>query len=407
MSAALEQLAEVDHLTEDDYSAIRRHARQQLMQHGFPDLKTEAWKYTSLRFLDKREFQPQALGQSSAPQLPFDGHLLHFDQGQLQVEGLELPAGVRLEPLGAGALAAVDYGDRAGAFAWLNLASFQQAWRLIIETSLDQPLVLATTTSADFAAAVHPRLVIELAESASATLVEVQDDQGEGLVNIVQDIELGRSSNLRHLLYRNNKQSAWVQRTSVVVAADADYRFHALDLGGRMTRHDLAVKLSAGGALGEIDGVAFVDTKQHVDFHTAIEHQQGHTNSRESFRILADGSGVGVFNGRIHIHRGADDSHSDLNTANLLLSDSARINTKPELEIYAEEVTASHGATVGQLDDAALFYMRSRGIPASQASALLKQGFAATPLHNAGPAPVRDWLLEQLRKKFAAESPTP
>ncbi len=399
MSAALEKLAAVEHV-EDSYDAVRRRARQHLMQHGFPDLKTEAWKYTSLRLLDKREFQTHAPARSPAPQLPFEGQLIHFDQGQLRAETLQLPAGVRLEPLDAAALADVDYGDRAGALAWLNLARFQQAWRLVIETSQEKPLVLATTTSTDFAAAVHPRLVVELAEGASATLVEVQDDQGEGLVNIVQDFELGRRSQFKHLLYRNNQQSAWIQRTSVTVAADADYRFHALDLGGRLTRHDLVVKLTESGARGEIDGVAFVDSKQHVDFHTAIEHQHGHTNSRESFRILADGTGVGVFNGRIHIHRGADDSHSDLNTANLLLSDSARINTKPELEIYAEEVTASHGATIGQLDDAALFYLRSRGIPAAEASALLKQGFAAAPLENAEPAPVRNWLMTQLRQKF-------
>ncbi|MEN1727773.1 MAG: SufD family Fe-S cluster assembly protein, partial [Pseudomonadota bacterium] len=151
-------------------------------------------------------------------------------------------------------------------------------------------------------------------------------------------------------------------------------------------------------ARGEIDGVALINSQQHVDFHTAIDHAVGPTNSRETFRMLADGSGVGVFNGRIHIHRGADDSHSDLNTANLLLSDSARINTKPELEIYAEEVTASHGATIGQLEDSALFYLRSRGVPASEAAALLKLGFASEPLDNIEDEAVRDWVQSVLHQ---------
>jgi Fe-S cluster assembly protein SufD len=112
---------------------------------------------------------------------------------------------------------------------------------------------------------------------------------------------------------------------------------------------------------------------------------------------------VGVFNGRIHIARGADDSHSDLNTANLLLSDSARINTKPELEIYAEEVTASHGATIGQLEDSALFYLRSRGIPATEAMALLKYGFAAAPLENIENETLRDWLMASLNESLGAK----
>jgi Fe-S cluster assembly protein SufD len=156
------------------------------------------------------------------------------------------------------------------------------------------------------------------------------------------------------------------------------------------------VHLLEPGANGEIDGVAFVNSRQHVDWHTAIDHEVGQTNSRESFRILADGTGVGVFNGRIHIQRGADDSHSDLNTANLLLSENARINIKPELEIYAEEVTASHGATIGQLEDSALFYLRSRGLPVDQAMALLKYGFAAAPLEQVEPEAVREWLNQDL-----------
>jgi Fe-S cluster assembly protein SufD len=140
-----------------------------------------------------------------------------------------------------------------------------------------------------------------------------------------------------------------------------------------------------------------LNSKQHVDYHTSIDHCTGHTNSREAFRLLADGTGVGVFNGRIHIHEDSDDSHSDLNTASLLLGEMARINAKPELEIYSEDVTASHGATIGQLDDDALFYLRSRGLPTEEANTLLKYGFAAEPLEGQADEDVRDWLLDQLQ----------
>ncbi|TVS12698.1 MAG: SufD family Fe-S cluster assembly protein [Wenzhouxiangella sp.] len=397
MSAILNKLAPESELADDRYGDIRRRAHQRLMQYGFPDLKTEAWKYTSLRVLEKRELS--ATGPSEAGQpatLPFEADVIPMANGLIDPDRLNLPAGVRLEPMAPADLINLDYGDRAGAMAWLNLARFEQAWRLVIDATLERPLVLAMTSSSDFAASVHPRLQIELAAGVEAVLIEQQADRGAGLINIVEDIALARGSKLRHVIQRRNADSIWVQRTRVTVSADADYRCHALDLGGRLVRQDLSVHLLEAGANGEIDGVAFIDSKQHVDWHTAIDHEVGHTNSRESFRIMADGTGVGVFNGRIHIQRGADDSHSDLNTANLLLSESARINIKPELEIYAEEVTASHGATIGQLEDSALFYLRTRGLPVDQAMALLKYGFAAAPLENAEPEALRDWLTAEL-----------
>jgi Fe-S cluster assembly protein SufD len=397
MSALLEQLVPEASLVDDQYADIRRRAHQRLMQHGFPDLKTEAWKYTSLRLLEKRELTTSTEDSSvEAKPLPFPGDVIRFDHGLIGRPPADLPAGVRLEPRDPSELVNIDYGDRAGAMAWLNLARFEQAWKLVIDAVLERPLVLAMTLPEGFASSVHPRLKIELAEGAEAVLIEQQRDRGEGLVNIVEDIELKHGARLRHVISRRNAGSVWVQRTRVTVAAEADYRCCALELAGRLVRQDLAVHLLESGANGEIDGVAYVDSRQHVDWHTAIDHEVGHTNSRESFRILADGTGVGVFNGRIHIQRGADDSHSDLNTANLLLSENARINIKPELEIYAEEVTASHGATIGQLEDSALFYLRSRGLPVDQAMALLKYGFAAAPLEQAEPEAVRGWLNQDL-----------
>lgn len=397
MSALLERLAPEATLVDDRYVDIRRRAHQRLMNLGFPDLKTEAWKYTSLRLLEKRELKSSAGDGAVEPEaLPFLADVIRFDHGLIDQPTAKLPAGVRLEPINPSELVNVDYGDRAGAMAWLNLARFEQAWKLMIDARLERPLVLAMTFPEGFASSVHPRLKIELAEGAEAVVIEQQRDHGEGLVNIVEDIELRRGARLRHVISRRNSGSVWVQRTRVSVATEADYRCCALELGGRLVRQDLAVQLLESGANGEIDGVAFVDSRQHVDWHTAIDHEVGPSNSRESFRILADGTGVGVFNGRIHIQRGADDSHSDLNTANLLLSENARINIKPELEIYAEEVTASHGATIGQLEDSALFYLRSRGLPVDQAMALLKFGFAAAALEKAEPEAVRAWLNKDL-----------
>ena len=398
MSALLERFAGEQGLPSDDFSDIRRRAQAALMQYGFPDLKTEDWKYTPLKLLEKREFSADEAAPAVAPELPFEASVLHFRNGRLDLDALDLPEGVRVESVGRESLEQADYGDRAGAFAWLNLARFDQGLRVVIESDLKRPLVLALTTAEGFAADVYPRLEVAVAEGVSATLIDIQHDAGAGLVNRVVDIDLARGARLNHVIRRGGGDSIWIERTVVNVNDEADYRLRVFDGGGRLTRQDLRVRLLAEGANGEIDGIGLVDTRQHIDYHTAIEHTVGHTNSRESFRLLGDGSGVGVFNGRIHIHKGADDSHSDLETANLLLSENARINTKPELEIYAEEVTASHGATIGQLDDDAMFYLRSRGIPANEAGGLLKYGFAAAPLEGLADEAVREWLLGELRE---------
>lgn len=396
MSALLEQLAPVPDPA-DDFEALRRTARARLMQHGFPDLKTEEWKYTPLRLLEQRTL---ATGQPSGarpPELPFDAVVLFFDHGVLDPERTRLPAGVRLEPLQPADLAEPDYGGREGAFAWLNLARFGQGWKLVIAESPDRPLVLATATSGEFASAVHPRVQVRVEAGVQATLLEIQRDAGAGLVNTVLDIDLADGARLDHAFDRHGADSALIHRTTVAVAAGAEYRYTAVERGERLGRCDVRTYLNGTGAAASIHGVAVLDGRVHVDYHTDVRHQVGGTHSAEDFRVLADGHAVGVFNGRIYMHPGADDSHSDLQTGNLLLSDNARINTKPELEIHAEEVTASHGATVGQLDADAIFYLRSRGLRPDEARQLIKYGFAAAPLERARPEQVRDWLLGELK----------
>ncbi|NBB92550.1 MAG: hypothetical protein GVY32_05190 [Gammaproteobacteria bacterium] len=397
MSELAEKLAPESALAADDFSDLREAAQRALMQYGFPDLKTEAWKYTPIKLLEKREFRSEAATSSTVPELPFEACLLHFDNGILDAETAELPAGVKLEPATREDFEGIEYGGREDAFAWLNLARFGQAWKIRIEGELAEPLVLGTTTADDFAAAVHPRLFIELADNARATLIEWHAGGGEGMVNCVSNVRVGQGASLNHVTRRSGGDTVRVSRTRVDVVRDAEYRSFVLDTGARLGRQDLNVFLNEAGALCEIDGTVVLDSKQHVDYHTSIDHCTGHTNSREAFRLLADGTGVGVFNGRIHIHEDSDESHSDLNTASLLLGERARINAKPELEIYSEDVTASHGATIGQLDDDALFYLRSRGLPTEQANALLKYGFAAAPLEGQADEDVRDWLLDQLQ----------
>lgn len=402
MSAQLDHLlpAEVSG-SDPSVAALRREARQRLMTHGFPDLRTEQWKYTSLRVLEKRQLSaPTSASAGTAsvlPERPFACITLHFDNGRLKTRANALPAGMQLSPLSADRLAVEVQGGRAEAFQHLNVAAGDEAWCLRISADQAQAIRVAMTTSEDFASAVHPRLHLVVDDGVSITLLEDHDDFGQGLMNMVMTLEVGAAATVHHVLHRQVHESVWVQHCQVDLAAGAHYRVFAVDRGGRLIRQDHTLNLNAAGAYGSVMGVALINTGQHVDWHTCINHHVGGTNSEESCRMLADGLGVGVFNGRIYIARGADDAHSQMNTANLLLSDQARINTKPELEIYAEEVTASHGATIGQLDADALFYLRSRGLDAATAGALLKMGFAAAPLDDMPESAIKEWLLAQLQ----------
>lgn len=389
------------------FGALRRTAQKVLMQHGFPHRKTENWKYLPLGLLEKRTFSdpgPVSTQVPEPPEFPFEAGVIHFHNGQVDPERCRLPDGVTLTGMLPSDIDVwvLDDSSPADAFAWLNLARFDQGWKLRVEGRPEVPLVLVTTCDDDCddnrEVAIHPRVKLELVDNAAMTLIESQHAAGPGLINCVLDLDLAARSSLVHIIDRRFDETALIQRTTARLDDEAEYNAFVLDGGGRLTRQDLVVELEAPGAHAGIFGVAVLSGAAMVDYHSTISHRVGGTRSRENFRILADDRAVGVFNGRIHIVRGADDSHSQMNTGNLLLSETARINTKPELEIHAEDVTASHGATIGQLDDTARFYLRSRGLSDSQAIALLKFGFAAAVFDSMAPGPLQDWMVDRLKE---------
>lgn len=429
MSALLEKLAPEQIQTGPDWLATaRRRARKQLMKHGFPTLKTEDWKYTSLRALEKVAFEvappsdsplqlrhrgedecsspcrPKGVRGRPGGGPPIAGGVLTWLNNTL-IPPDNLPAGVRLTPFSAldeqhgRALVDRDFGGSEGAFAWLNSDQFEEGLLLEITEDQDLPLILAFQASEQPTAVHHPRLVVNVATGVRAQIVEWHESAGNGLLNIVMDTHLEAGAHLDYLRFQNASAEAFIiQRHDVRVDRDAGLDWTVLDLGGRLMRHDLNVDLAETGAGCNVKGAFVARGRGHLDHHTRVTHSVGQTLSREQFRgILAD-SGHGVFNGKIVMLPGADGSDSELHSANLLLSPDARIDTKPELEIHAEEVKAAHGATVGALDDTALFYMRSRGVPREQAVSLLKQAFVAEIIEHIEPETLREEFDRQLQE---------
>jgi Fe-S cluster assembly protein SufD len=402
----------------------RRAALDAALRDGLPGPRSEAWKYTPLRALERRAFAPTPattgfdaaaldarLAAIPAPRLVFvDGRI---DTPRSAVDGL--PAGLDVQPLSRllreGEPRDTNFLQRryAGAdevFAVVNaaLAAEGAVIRLDHEVVADAPLHLVfVSTGAAGETAMHLRHLVDLRNAASLTLVEHHLALGahRGLANHVAHVHLGRGARLLHLRAQDEDAGATAfARTDAVLAAGADYRRTDLELGGALSRHELNVRLEGEGARLTANGVLLADGKRHLDTRLGIEHIARDTACSLLWRGLGAGRGRAVFHGGITIREGADGSDADLSNKNLLLSANAEIDTQPVLIIHADEVKAAHGATVGQLDEQALFYLRSRGVPADLARTLLTFAFCADVLEGVVFEPLRAALGERLARRL-------
>jgi Fe-S cluster assembly protein SufD len=404
----------------------RRAALAAALAAGLPGPRSESWKYTSLRALAARGFaaaspapiDPAVLAAIPSPRLVFVNGA--FDAA-LSALG-DLPAGVELRPMSQ-ALAGDDpravavFGrvfDEADAlFAKFNaaLATEGVLLRVAEGVAVTAPLQLVFVGApAEGDAAAHLRHLVELRAGASLSVVEHHLGAGahRNLANHVMHVHLARGARLAHARVQDEDTGATVfLRTDAVLAADAEYRRADLELGAALSRHELNVDLQGSGAVLQAGGVLLADGRRHLDTRLGIRHQARDTRCELPWRGLADQRGRAVFHGGIEIQAGADGSDANLSNKNLLLSDAAEIDTQPVLVIHADEVKAAHGATVGRLDETALFYLRSRGIPRALARALLIQAFLREPLSALGDAALAQSLGDRISARLGPQDTAP
>ena len=380
-------------------AAPRRAALDAALASGLPGPRAEAWKYTSLRALAARAFaddmaavtvDPARLAAIPSPRLVFVNG--RHDPGLSDATGL--PSEVDLRPLSAalagddaravGVLARRFDGD-ADVFAWLNaaLATEGVLLRVPAETVVAPPVHIVFVGAPGPDAATHLRHLVELRQGARVSVVEHHLGAGthRHLANHLLHAHVGRGATLVHARVQAEDAGATtLARTDAVLASDATYRRVDLELGAALARHEFNVALQGERAALHAGGVLLADGRRHVDTRLDIVHQAKDTRCTLPWRGLADARGRVVFHGGIRIDAGADGSDAALSSRNLLLSDAAEIDTQPVLVIHADEVKAAHGATVGTLDETALFYLRSRGLPRADARRLLVQAFLREPL---------------------------
>jgi len=407
MSALLESLkAGFEALPAERIEALglgpaRRAALADALADGLPGARVETWKYTSLRALANRRFLPAASGNAGvdpalvagipAPRLVFVNGA--FDAALSDLSGL--PRDIALLPFSQ-VLAEGHPRDAAvlgrrferadEAFARFNAALALDGVRLVVPAglSLDAPVHLAFLGApAEGDLAWHLRHLIELGKGARATVVEHHLAAGahRHLGNHLVHVHLAAGASLRHArLQQEDAGATLLARTDAMLGSDSEYRRVDLELGGGLARHELNVQLVGERAAVHAGGVLVADGRRHLDTRLDIEHRARDSRCELPWRGMADERGRAVFHGGITIQAGADGTEAELSSKNLLLSDQAEVDTQPVLVIHADEVKAAHGATVGRLDETALFYLRSRGLPGTEARRLLVQAFLHEPL---------------------------
>lgn len=395
--------------------AARREAMQTFIAAGLPNTRNELWKYTTLRALEQREyaaFDPQAATHPVDPDvfaLPgVDGPRIVFVNGAFRADLSrldDLPQGLSVQLLSRAlhenpeplrfALSKPARTTR-DAFDVLNVALANDGVVLRVDAGarVATPVhlvYLGARAGSDIAC--HARNLIEVGEGARLSLIEhhAAVDEHAHFANVVSEIVLREAAKLDWVVVQDAAMSATLlRRNELRLYDDAQATLHALELGGALARHEIRVALDGDRSRFDSSGAFALRARQHGDTELAIEHRGRDTTSNSLWRGVADGRARGVFHGAITVHSGADGADAKLSNKNLLLSPDAEIDTRPALEIHADEVKAAHGATVGQLDERALFYLRSRGIDESRARMLLVRAFCAAALSGVEPQALRE-----------------
>ena len=407
---------------------VRRAAAARFTSVGFPTARDEEWRFTPVGPLAQHTWRA-ANGESAevaAERLtPFIfGHpewsTLVFVDGAYS-EALSrvsaLPAGVRVGSLadalrGNGELLPAHLTRHASVegspFTAVNTAAFRDGGLLYVPAGLDleRPVhfVYLTTRAAE-GAAIHPRNLIVVDRGARASVIESYVTLAPEAVywaNPVSEVSAAEGSWLEHTrIQRESERAYHVGLTQVNQRRDSHYRSFSLAMGGALARHNLHVRLNDENIETLMYGLYLTRGEQVVDNHTAIYHDQPNCRSWEVYKGVLDGRSRAVFNGKVFVRPEAQKTDAKQTNRNLLLSDGARVDTKPQLEIFADDVRCTHGATVGRLDDLALFYARSRGVPHEAAERLLTYAFAAEVIEEVALEPVRQELdrlvLERLQ----------
>ncbi len=409
---------EREHPAADWLSALRRESIASFQKLGFPTVRDEEWKYTDItpaaNLATLPVFKSELNGAATqiSQNLPFGeilGHRLTFVNGHFAPELSRLknlPEGAFVSNLATelanqNEVLQEHFGKTIDAqnetFAALNTAFAQDGAFIKIGSNLEleTPIHLLFLAHGEGIGVSHPRNLFLIGDNSSATIIETFASTGDtvNFTNAITEIVAGRGARVEHIKVQSESEKAFhIGSMQISAARDSNVRSHCVNFGGRLVRNNATAVMGDENCEVTLNGLVVGKDNQHIDNHTSMDHAMPHCQSHENYVHVLDDHSNGVFNGKIFVRLDAQKTDAKQSNRTLLLSRDAQINAKPQLEIFADDVKCTHGATIGQLDDAALFYLRARGIPEKQSRAILIRAFANASLDG---LPVED-LREKL-----------
>jgi Fe-S cluster assembly protein SufD len=407
-------------LQADNLVALRQAARNVFDRKGLPAKKEEDWKYTSLWHLAQESFthdaQPAAINNQQLNKLCLlnDAYRLVIVDGQFRV-GLsdisDLQAGLEIKPLSESLTAAqaklgqqIDL-EKAGLNALNTMLMQEGAYISIAEnTKVEKAIeIVVINTGNTDKLAVHLRHLIDLQAGSEATVIEhyVSLADNTGFTNVVSEVSLAEHAKLDHYkLQHESLQHYHIATLAAKQAESSEWNTHNIALGGKLARNDIHSQLLGEQSHVTMNGLYLVKDDQHVDNHTRIDHAVPNTTSEELYKGVLDDSSHAVFNGKVIVHKDAQKTDANQSNRNLLLSRQCEIDSKPEMEIYADDVKCGHGSTVGQLDENQLFALRARGLDEVSARSLLTYAFAVDVLQKIDNEAIREALSAVIEQRL-------
>jgi Fe-S cluster assembly protein SufD len=404
---------------------LRTEGMKSFAELGFPTTRLEDWKYCNVAPIAGARFRLAAYElddriREQVEEISFseaDGTRLVFVNGHF-VEELstigELPKDVKVTNLSKAVTQVETQTERLGRYAShkthpfvaLNTAFMEDGAFIHVPKGvvLESPIeILYVSTGGEEPWVAHPRNLVVAEQGSQVALVESYVGLGDGVYfnNAVTEIVAEENAHVDYAKLQNESETAFHVATVLACAArNAAARTHSIQFGARLGREEMTTVLDGEGAEAYLYGLYVTDGQQLIDNHTTIDHAKPHCSSREYYKGILDGKSTGVFNGKILVRKDAQKTDSKQSDKNLLLSESATINTKPQLEIFADDVRCTHGATIGQIDPESIFYLRSRGIGLEEARNLLMVAFAGEIIHRVKVVPFQRQLKAALLTKM-------
>jgi Fe-S cluster assembly protein SufD len=400
---------------------FRQHGLSRFAELGFPSRRSENWRYLDLQPLVKQPLLPAATPRTGHPVI-LDELLLPQDKSQawyVLVDGQGLAGWPRRVALSAGVWcgpisvaisqrpklvrAAFADAERDHPFDALNAAFFVDGFVLDVEPGvvIDKPIEFVHLAT-DANASLHTRSIVNLGAGSRVTVVETYAGEGRYWRNDVASWRLGDGAALTRIaLVEESADAVHLGEISATLGAKAKLDAFALLLGGGTVRHEATITIAGDKAECRYDGAFVVSGREEANIVTAIDHAAVGGTTTELIKGVAAGRGHGAFQGKIVVREGAQQTDARQTSRNLILGRRAAIDTKPELEILADDVKCAHGASVGELDEAALFYLRARGIPEDEARRLLIEGFLREPIEGIADTAIREHLLRRLAVRLS------